>query len=218
MTDESLLLLHSLAYPVTALGPGRRVALWMAGCRRRCPGCITASLQTRDSGSPVSPAALTMRLLALTANAPDTWDGLTLTGGEPFDQAAALVRLLDGLMPAYPQWTVIAYSGHSLASLQRRNRACRALLQRIDLLIDGPFRAGQPARHPLAGSGNQHLWGLTEPGRMLAATSANGTHSQANLGLASRGQDWLIGVLAPRTRVAWHHHLTAAIPLPDGVS
>ena len=45
---------HSLAYPVTSLGPGRRVVLWVAGCSRRCPGCISPELLTSDAGQEVA--------------------------------------------------------------------------------------------------------------------------------------------------------------------
>ncbi|MEI6412635.1 MAG: 4Fe-4S single cluster domain-containing protein [Pseudomonadota bacterium] len=218
MPDEPLLRLHSLAYPVTALGPGRRLALWVAGCRRRCQGCITPTLQSPESGLPVASAVLARRVLHLAAERPGALDGLTLTGGEPFDQASALVALMDRVMPHYPQWTVIAYSGDSLAALRRRSLACRALLARIDLLIDGPFRARQSARHPLAGSGNQRLWGLTGRGQILAKTSTIAASDQANLGLTAHGQDWLIGILPPPARTAWHERFSNVLPVLDPVS
>ncbi len=42
--------LFSLAWPVTSLGPGRRVVLWVAGCRKRCPGCISPEMQDPANG------------------------------------------------------------------------------------------------------------------------------------------------------------------------
>ena len=84
------LALHSLAYPVTALGPGRRVVVWVAGCGLRCPGCITPQLWSRQSGRlvPVDRLADYMSRLA------HPLDGVTVSGGEPFEQAEALGTLL----------------------------------------------------------------------------------------------------------------------------
>ena len=44
--------LNRVHFPVTALGPGRRVGIWLQGCSIRCPGCM--SLDTW------APAAATM--------------------------------------------------------------------------------------------------------------------------------------------------------------
>ena len=37
--------LHRIYYPVTALGPGRRLGIWVQGCARRCPGCLSPEMQ-----------------------------------------------------------------------------------------------------------------------------------------------------------------------------
>ena len=36
-----LIRLNKAHYPVTALGPGRRIGLWLQGCALACPGCIS---------------------------------------------------------------------------------------------------------------------------------------------------------------------------------
>ena len=69
-----------LHFPVTTLGPGRRVGLWLQGCSIRCPGCI--SLDTWDPRVGLVPIAdLLERIDQLAWEA----DGLTVSGGEPFD-------------------------------------------------------------------------------------------------------------------------------------
>ena len=80
------LMLHSLAHPVTALGPGRRVALWVAGCPLRCPGCITPQLLEAGGGRAVAVDRLAERILHLE----DDLDGITLSGGEPFAPCSCL--------------------------------------------------------------------------------------------------------------------------------
>ena len=39
MTTIAISRIH---YPVTTLGPGKRIGIWMQGCSIRCPGCISA--------------------------------------------------------------------------------------------------------------------------------------------------------------------------------
>ena len=39
--------LDRVIYPVTALGPGNRVAIWTVGCNRKCEGCANPELWER---------------------------------------------------------------------------------------------------------------------------------------------------------------------------
>src|SRR5690242_1169542 len=78
-----------LHFPVTALGPGQRVGLWLQGCSIRCPGCI--SVDTWDHGTGLVPIEqLLDRISRLAVRA----DGFTVSGGEPFDQPSALAAVL----------------------------------------------------------------------------------------------------------------------------
>ena len=78
-----------LHFPVTTLGPGRRVGLWFQGCSLRCPGCI--SVDTWDAG--LGGTTVAELLGAIEALMPDAC-GLTVSGGEPFEQPAALAEVL----------------------------------------------------------------------------------------------------------------------------
>ena len=70
-----------------AEGPGERTAIWVQGCAIRCPGCFNPHLWGSRGGEQVVPHELARRVLDAGT------DGLTLLGGEPFDQAAALARV-----------------------------------------------------------------------------------------------------------------------------
>jgi anaerobic ribonucleoside-triphosphate reductase activating protein len=124
--------------------------------------------------------------------------GLTLSGGEPFDQAKALAILLGRVLPERPGWDVIAYSGYTLATLRQGGDA--ALLEKVDVLVDGPYRADIPQRHPLAGSGNQQVHGLTARGRAMLPTCAALPMENAELGLGPAGEGLLIGVISSHRR------------------
>lgn len=200
MPDAVLRISH-MAYPVTSLGPGSRVALWVSGCRLRCRGCITPGLLDPASGKPVGVAQVADRLLSLSTPV----SGITLTGGEPFDQASALAELLDEIAPARPDWSVLAFSGYPLKSM--RSHASRALLANLDILIAGPYVDTLPRVHPLAASANQTIHYLSERGRRLEAQCDRLPFDHANLGMGSDTGDWLIGIISPNARSRLHRGL-----------
>jgi len=201
--------LHSLAYPVTALGPGRRIALWVAGCPLRCRGCVTPALLDPSAGKLVPVARLVQRILEL----PAAIDGLTLTGGEPFAQAQALAALIDDVQPRRPEWDILCFSGFTLEHLQRSDAGCQALLKRLDILVDGPYRAEHPGTHPLTASANQRVHLLSARAQRRRRELDALPRHHANLAVNPRGADWLIGILDPAARTTLHRH-ARLVPVP----
>lgn len=199
--DESVLWVSHIAYPVTSLGPGSRVALWVSGCRLRCRGCITPELLDPASGKQVAVSRTAERLLSI----PAPVSGITLTGGEPFDQAAALAALLDSVAKARPDWSVLAFSGYPLGSLT--GSAQRSLLAHVDILVAGPYVDSLPSIHPLAASANQQIHYLSERGRTLETRCDDLPFDSANLGVGADGNDWLIGIISPDARARMHGRL-----------
>lgn len=141
----------------TALGPGRRAVLWVQGCPLRCRGCVAAETLPFDGGTPATVGELAQWLGAL----PDI-EGVTLSGGEPFAQAAALAALLDAVRERRPDFGAMAYSGFRHEALTRGTSGQRALLARLDLLIDGPYVAARHAPLLWRGSSNQRIHLLTD--------------------------------------------------------
>lgn len=149
-----------LHFPVTTLGPGRRVGLWLQGCSIRCPGCI--SLDTWDPRVGLVPIAdLLERIDQLAWEA----DGLTVSGGEPFDQPDVLAAVLRGWRAASLRSTLV-FSGRELDALAPWLAENDGL---IDVLITGPFRSELPQTVALRGSDNQQLHVLTPLGSELRA-------------------------------------------------
>lgn len=65
-------------------------------------------------------------------------DGVTILGGEPFDQPESVAELVSRLK--HHGLHVTIYSGYTLEQLiQRKLPAIDYILTHIDLLIDGPF-------------------------------------------------------------------------------
>ena len=63
-------------------------------------------------------------------------DGITLSGGEPFLQPDALVKVLEGI--EHLHYNVWCYTGFVFEQLLEDVNK-RKLLEKIDVLVDGPF-------------------------------------------------------------------------------
>lgn len=86
-----------------------------------------------------------------------TCDGVTITGGEPFDQPGPLDVLLRGLQHQGCR-DIMLYSGYPYEDLAGR---FPALLGRLSALVDGPYRQGEEGVAHWHGSANQRLFVLT---------------------------------------------------------
>lgn len=136
-------------------GPGVRSMVWVAGCHRRCPGCSQPEFFGFDVGQDVAAERLWQRIAAI----PDL-DGISFSGGEPFEQARPLAALAK-LAHAHGK-TVVSYTGYRLEALEADRQRFGPLLDEVDLLIDGEFRADQAGPYRWRGSGNQRLIRLTD--------------------------------------------------------
>jgi anaerobic ribonucleoside-triphosphate reductase activating protein len=133
-------------------GPGFRYTVFVQGCNLRCPGCHNAQLQPFHGGRAITVDEI---LDAIRGN--PLLDGLTLSGGDPFTQAAACAVLAEearglGL-------SVYTYTGYTFEALWlAENPAWRRLIMATDVLVDGPFvRELRNIDLRFRGSSNQRL-------------------------------------------------------------
>lgn len=141
--------------PITTLGPSPAAAIWVQGCALACSGCASAHTWDPDAGAgaEVEDVATWLERTGLRR--------LTISGGEPMDQAPALAVLLDRLR-RQGDWIVTAYSGHRIEELRQDLRpGTAALVERLDVLIDGRFLVERHARLLWRGSTNQRIHDLT---------------------------------------------------------
>lgn len=151
----SLIRLHSVDPHVTTLGPPPAAGIWVQGCDIGCRDCTSRSTWESLGGAHAEVADVAGWLSATGRS------NLTLSGGEPMDQAEVLAELIDAIRLGQ-DWVVTCYSGYRLEALQVDHRpGSAALLERIDLLIDGPYLAQQHAPLRWRGSRNQRLHSLT---------------------------------------------------------
>lgn len=142
-----------------AEGPGRRAALWVQGCNKRCRGCCNPAylqLVERDFVSAAS-------VLDWLKNAQHVHDleGVTFLGGEPMLQAQGLAVVAQGAQSL--GLSVMVFSGYTKAELEvLKLPGSIQLLQYTDVLVDGPYDANLPElSRRWAGSTNQQFHYLT---------------------------------------------------------
>lgn len=138
---------------VSTLGPGLRAVVWVRGCPLHCAGCIAPEDFDFDGGTVLPVARLAEQFNAL----PPGVGGVTFSGGEPMMQASALAALLD-LMRRSRDWSAMSYTGYTLEHLRRHgDPGQQALLDRLDILVDGPYLQNRHAALAWRGSSNQRL-------------------------------------------------------------
>ncbi len=149
--------LHAYLPHSRANGPGVRAAVWVQGCSLGCAGCFNPD--THDATGPAEELtvdALVDRLVALG----DGIEGLTVSGGEPFQQPAALLALARDLRTR-TSLSLIVFSGHAIDEI-RAMPLGPDTLGLIDVLIDGRYVSGERRARGLRGSHNQRIWCLTD--------------------------------------------------------
>jgi anaerobic ribonucleoside-triphosphate reductase activating protein len=120
-------------------------------------------------------------------------DGITISGGEPFDQPVALLELLHRLR-SLSETDVLVFTGYPWGRVNDLVHASPGL---IDALITGPFDIDRSQTLALRGSDNQELHLLTAKGHERFAvferpiTNADRT---VDVMLDDHGDAWFAGI------------------------
>lgn len=141
-------------YPVEVLGPGKRVGIWLCGCRRGCRGCSNPELWEQRPEYEVT----VDDIIDLVSRIDETHeiDGFTISGGEPMDQSEELSQLL--LRLSEYSKDILAYTGYRIDELKdRRDPDTDVALSQIAVLIDGEYRESENTDVLLRGSANQRI-------------------------------------------------------------
>ncbi len=151
-----------------ANGLGVRVSLFVSGCRNKCPGCFNQATWNFNYGNEFTESTENEIIEALK---PDFIQGLTVLGGEPFEEEnqRVLTPFLQKVRSIYPQKTIWCYSGYVYdvdlkpADGRKHYEVTDAMLNCIDVLVDGPFIQEQKdLTLDFRGSTNQRILWLKE--------------------------------------------------------
>ena len=134
----------------TVDGPGFRTSVYSSGCPHRCPGCHNPQSWNIDNGHPVEIDEILKVILD------DPFADVTFTGGDPMFQPQGFTELAKAIRE-HSTKNIWCYTGYRLEDLLQ-NPAQKALLEQIDVLVDGRFiEALKDDELRFRGSSNQRI-------------------------------------------------------------
>lgn len=154
--EGDLLRVHDLTYGSMLNGPGKRNVLHLQGCTIGCPGCFSKHTWDRDGGKGTIPFQQVTNLLLSTPA-----DGITISGGEPFQQTETLVKLLRDYRQLAPRKSVVIFTGYTKNYL-RKAKILEQVQGLVDVIIAGPYVASKRVVGELRGSSNQEIMILSD--------------------------------------------------------
>ena len=104
-----------LLYPVHSLGPGNRLVIWVRGCKKRCFNCANPELQFFNPKSEISMPIIKDTICEIG----EKFDGITITGGEPFCQAKELLDLITFILEITDD--ILVFTGYSKDEIYELN-------------------------------------------------------------------------------------------------
>jgi len=155
--DPNLLNVHDVLPVSYANGPGRRTVVWTQGCSKRCPGCSNPLTHSHRPHVLLDPKQLAEAIATIT-----NIEGVTITGGEPCEQALAVGRLCR--LVREKNLSVMLFTGWEYEDLcKSSDKSVRELLSQIDILVSGPFFRHLADKNLIwRGSSNQQITFLTD--------------------------------------------------------
>ena len=141
-------------------GEGVCVSFFVQGCPHQCPGCFNPETWDFGGGQPYTPELKWEIIKLISAN--DILRNFSVLGGEPLAvrNLDMVEEVVSAVRAAYPSIKIFLWTGFYLYDiLNTENEKMRAILSKVDYIIDGPFEeALKNLNLKLRGSTNQHIW------------------------------------------------------------
>lgn len=155
MAEPGFINIHAFLPQSLANGPGLRAVVWFQGCTLNCEGCFNPATHSTNISLLKSIAQLANEILSLS-----NIEGITVSGGEPFQQPESLFELLK-MVKENSSLTVILLSGYSLAEIEKMEFG-KQILSFSDVLIAGRYEQKLRTAGGLCGSSNKTIHLLTD--------------------------------------------------------
>lgn len=126
-----------LMYDSIVDGPGLRIVLWTQGCPHHCKGCHNPQTWDYNAGYDMTIEDIMNDILKVRLQ-----QGLTISGGEPFEQVDKLVCLVEEIKKrtSLDIWVYTGYLIEELTDIKNKNYYNNIkFLKNIDVLVDGKF-------------------------------------------------------------------------------
>lgn len=118
-----------------ANGEGIRTSIFVTGCTHCCYNCFNKEYQDFNAGSEWTDKE-TELIVSYVQN--PNCAGLTLLGGEPFQNVEGLLPVVAAVRLAAPKKKIWAYSGYTWDDIVS-DPIRLSLLKQVDILVDGRF-------------------------------------------------------------------------------
>lgn len=134
----------------TVDGPGFRTSVYCAGCPNHCPGCHNPRSWDISNGHTMD----IEEIMQIIEAAP--FSDVTFSGGDPMFQPEGFAVLASAIKSRTGK-NIWCYTGFLFEDIMADSRK-KALLQHIDVLVDGPFvEALRDETLHFRGSSNQRI-------------------------------------------------------------
>lgn len=136
-----------------ANGPGIRTTIFVTGCTHKCHNCFNEEYQDFDFGDPWTQQETDEVIEDLKL---DEVRGLTILGGEPFQNEVDLLEVLRDIKKEV-QKDIWIFSGYTYEEILK-DQDKKKLLEECDVLVDGRFvEALKDLNLRFRGSSNQRI-------------------------------------------------------------
>lgn len=138
-SDEIMLNIHGILPHTEANGPGCRCGIWFQGCSLGCKDCFNPETHPHEPNHLVPIEDLVKWVLSLSVI-----EGVSISGGEPFEQAEGLSLFLKTIKRRTNHnsevLSVLVYTGYEIDFLTSSpDKNIQEAMSYIDILCAGPF-------------------------------------------------------------------------------
>lgn len=134
-------------------GDGIRKVIFAQGCKHNCKGCFNPETHDFDGGYLCDTDKLIQRI-----NEDYMIDGVTFSGGDPFEQAPAFAEIAKNINKNLTIWCYTGYIYEYLLEHKNEHEGWEELLNNINVLVDGKFEKDKKDRNlKYRGSSNQRI-------------------------------------------------------------
>lgn len=134
-------------------GDGIRKVIFAQGCKHNCKGCFNPETHDFDGGYLCDTNKLIQRI-----NEDYMIDGVTFSGGDPFEQASAFAEIAKNINKNLTIWCYTGYIYEYLLEHKNEHEGWEELLNNINVLVDGKFEEDKKDRSlKYRGSSNQRI-------------------------------------------------------------
>lgn len=149
--------IHNIIDETRVEGPGIRTALWVQGCSIRCEGCMIPDTWNFSDRTVYNVDDLVAQIITN-----ENIEGITILGGEPFDQIEALFYLITEIRNK-SSLSIMLFSGYTSEYLKKTCPHFDKIMSEIDIFIEGPYIKNETDfSREWVGSANQQIHFLTE--------------------------------------------------------